>query len=570
MTTLLDIALPRTLDTLVDHLSGGSHRGHRVEAWLFDNQAARRVAEARLAAVGVSARIRSAYKPLVHAFLEEVPTTGPVSIALPNHPSAPAKRFRLEAYPLAGMIAGPISFTAGDQPLTYTVTTGGAALSVFAPNALRPDHLGTPNLTPCGWLRITDADGVVLTDEPLETEYEAIFRTVMATLAAHPWPASAPYFEVLAITASIPGIERPLPYGDEVISTAEALHEDFYFAINELFKHRAGLAAGDRTLQPGQIVPDIMIEDGPARLTMTLQPHTGDRPVLHGPATLEDADRPLTPAQIAARTDALGGGRHDITSVQGRPLLARIFDGEGPALLLSAGQHANETSGPVGALRAAEMLRGTNQRFALIPCENPDGYALHHQLRARNPRHMHHAARYSALGDDVEARTKPPLYEKAARLALIEATGARMHLNLHGYPAHEWTRPLSGYLPAGFDLWTIPKGFFLIFRHLPGLVHTARPFLEALTGRLAEDPALAAFNATQLATWGAHAGEVPFPVINGIPCQITETERQTTPYQIITEYPDETIYGDAFRLAHTTQMRTVLHTVQLMRAGMLG
>ncbi|MCX7381694.1 MAG: hypothetical protein NT133_09840 [Alphaproteobacteria bacterium] len=81
---------------------------------------------------------------------------------------------------------------------------------------------------------------------------------------------------------------------------------------------------------------------------------------------------------------------------------------------------------------------------------------------------------------------------------------------------------------------------------------------------------MAAFNATQLATWGAHAGEVPFPVINGIPCQITETERQTTPYQIITEYPDETIYGDAFRLAHTTQMRTVLHTIQLLRAGMLG
>ncbi len=570
MTTVLDITLPRTLDALVARLSDGSHRGHRVEAWLFDNAAARRVAEARLAAVGVQARIRSAYKPLVHHFLEEASAAGPVSIALPNHPAAAAKRFRLEAYPLAGMLAGPLSFVAGDAPLTYVVTAGGVETPVFAPNELRPDHLGTPNLTPCGWLRITDTAGAVLEDGPLETEYEALFRTVMQTLAAHTWPASAPFFEVLEITASIPGIEQSLPYGDEVISTAEALHEDFYFAINELFKQRAGLAAGDRTLQPGQIVPDIMIADGPARLTMALHRHTADRPVLRGPATLEDADRPLTPAQIAARTDALGGSRHDIASVQGRPLLARIYDGEGPALLLSAGQHANETSGPVGALRAAEMLRATGQRFALIPCENPDGYALHHQLRARNARHMHHAARYSALGDDVEARTKPPLHEKAARLALIEATGARLHLNLHGYPAHEWTRPLSGYLPAGFDLWTIPKGFFLIFRHHPGLAHTALPFLEALTARLAEDRALAAFNATQLATWGAHAGEVPFPVINGIPCQITETERQTTPYQIITEYPDETIYGDAFRLAHTTQMRTVLHSVQLLRAGLLG
>ncbi|MCX7381693.1 MAG: hypothetical protein NT133_09835 [Alphaproteobacteria bacterium] len=365
------------------------------------------------------------------------------------------------------MLAGPLGFVAGDQPLTYVVTSGGVDTPVFAPNALRPDHLGTPNLTPCGWLRITDAAGAVLEDGPLATEYEALFRTVMQTLAAHPWPASAPYFDVLAITATIPGIERPLPYGDEVISTAEALHEDFYFAINELLKQRTGLPPGDRTLQPGQIVPDIMIADGPARLTVALQPHSATRTILRGPATLEDADRPLTPDQIAARTDALGGSRHDIASVQGRPLLARIFDGDGPAVLLSAGQHANETSAPLGALRAAEVMRGGNQRFAFIPCENPDGYALHHQLRARNPRHMHHAARYSALGDDVEARTTPPLHEKAARLALIEATGARLHLNLHGYPAHEWTRPLTGYLPAGFDLWTIPKGFFIPASPIP-------------------------------------------------------------------------------------------------------
>jgi hypothetical protein len=183
---------------------------------------------------------------------------------------------------------------------------------------------------------------------------------------------------------------------------------------------------------------------------------------------------------------------------------------------------------------------------------------------------MHHAARYSALGDDVESRETEPLYEKAARLALIAETGARLHLNLHGYPAHEWSRPLSGYLPRGFELWTIPKGFFLILRYLPGYAAHARPFLEALTKTLAEDPALARFNALQLATWAAHAGEVPFPVLNGIPCLIGETDRQTLPFQLITEYPDETIYGDAFRLAHTTQTRTALAAAALLRAGALG
>ena len=36
------------------------------------------------------------------------------------------------------------------------------------------------------------------------------------------------------------------------------------------------------------------------------------------------------------------------------------------------------------------------------------------------------------------------------------------------------------------------------------------------------------------------------------------------PFQLISEYPDETIYGDAFRLAHTTQMNTVLHAAELV------
>ena len=38
------------------------------------------------------------------------------------------------------------------------------------------------------------------------------------------------------------------------------------------------------------------------------------------------------------------------------------------------------------------------------------------------------------------------------------------------------------------------------------------------------------------------------------------------PVTLITEYPDETIYGDAFRLAHTTQMNTVLAAIDLYLA----
>ena len=39
------------------------------------------------------------------------------------------------------------------------------------------------------------------------------------------------------------------------------------------------------------------------------------------------------------------------------------------------------------------------------------------------------------------------------------------------------------------------------------------------------------------------------------------------PVTLITEYPDETIYGDAFRLAHTTQMNTVLAAAALYLAA---
>lgn len=570
MTFLLDLTVPRTLDALVERFSDG-HRGFEVEAWLFEGPQARRAAEARLKAAGVIARIRSAYKPLVHYFLEEMPApTGALTVELPTHDAAPEGRFKLEAYPLAGLIGkAELAFTKGSEPLAYRVRAGeGPWVRVFAPNKLITDHIEAMSLTPCGWLRVLDAEGAVVEDGPIKTEYETVFHQVMASIARHRWPATQPFFPSLEISASLPGIEIELAYGDEVLSTSEALHEEFYFSIGEYLKHRAGLAAGARTLQPGQIIPDIVTADGPARVVVTVSDRA-ERTPLAGPDRLEDADRPLDPAQIATLTDALGGEICDIPSVQGRSVLARIYDGEGPAFLLSAAQHANETSGIVGALRAAQQLRAEKQRFAFVPCENPDGYALHHQLRVRNPRHMHHAARYSALGDDVEAREAPLLHEKAARLDLIEAVGARLHLNLHGYPAHEWTRPLTGYIPAGFALWTIPKGMFLIFRHLPGLGDKARPFLEALTAHLAEDAALAAFNAIQLATWKAHAGEVPFPVINGIPCMIGEHTRQTVPFQLITEYPDETIYGDAFRLAHTAQMRATLGAVRLLREGYL-
>jgi len=227
--------------------------------------------------------------------------------------------------------------------------------------------------------------------------------------------------------------------------------------------------------------------------------------------------------------------------------------------MISAGQHPNETSPITGALRAAKRLKEQGADFTISPLENPDGYALHGRLVADNPRHMHHAARYTAFGDDLEYRQDPArLYEHAIRVQAEALSKAQLHINLHGYPAHEWTRPLSGYVPRGFEMWTLPKGFFLVMRHREGWADIARALTEAVTADLARNEALMAMNARQIALYTIHAGETGFEMINGFPCYIGPDPRHRVPLTLITEYPDETIYGSAYRAAHTAQMQTVL------------
>jgi hypothetical protein len=122
-------------------------------------------------------------------------------------------------------------------------------------------------------------------------------------------------------------------------------------------------------------------------------------------------------------------------------------------------------------------------------------------------------------------------------------------------------------VPRRFELWTVPKGFFLIMRHPPGEHARAERFVIALTERLAENADLRALNEAHIAAYLAHAGELPYPLHHGIPCMITEARNRLVPFTLITEYPDETIYGPALELAHTTQMQTVLAAAALWRKG---
>jgi hypothetical protein len=580
MTILLDDRIPRTLDNLVREWARDDHKGTILEAWLFEDEAARRGAERILAEAGVHARLRSAYKPLVHAFLEEFDMAGVTraTVHYPVHDRADRVRFLSEAYPLAALLQGiETRFEPGGTDLSYRITLEYADESVaqhevFAPNRLRTNHLDQVDLTPTGWLKVTGrADGGPDLDEPLETEIEQVFHRVMAAVMSHEWPETEPYAETIAIDVAIPGIERPLDYGDEVMSTREALHEDFYFSILEFFKHRSGRPHEDRGLQPGQIVPDIRAGEGDAQVSVTLLSFGEPADPVRPEQDIETAEAAPSLAQLHRELAALPGEAFEGVSREGRPVRGIYRPGSRPAVLVTSGQHANETSAPVGTLRAVRRLLATPEaNIAYIPVESPDGYALHGRLCESNPRHMHHAARYTSLGNDLEYGRSEPVYEIGARNRALELSGAQLHLNLHGYPAHEWTRPFTGYLPRGFELWTIPKGFFLIVRHHPAWAGTARTLIEAVTKGLSAVPGLAEFNRRQIEICSIHSGGTPYEIINDVPCLLTPDERHPTPLTLITEFPDETIYGEAYRFAHTVQMATVIAAEEAFATIMAG
>ena len=571
---LLDITVPRTRDAWVAQFEQTPWRGARVEGWLFEGAAARRAAEHRLARAGVQAQFRSAYKPLLHYFLEEIDrsTLAVVTIRYPVHPQASAGRFLLEAYPLAALLPDcRLAFVAGTEDLNYQLALtrrDGSTVqaTVFAPNRIHLDAIGATQLSPTGWLRASlPGDAAAHLDSAQPTDYEQTFERIVQTIAQHPWPAQEPYFERLDIRADLPGFERRLPVGDECMSTFEALHEDSYFSLLELFQQRSCRPDGDRRMQPGQIVPDVRESDAAARLRIRLSPFDGAaqdrlaRPPAPSPQTLDAMDRAAEPQRIAAEMHAMEGQRFSALSRQGREVAGLYHAGAGPAVLISGGQHANETSGVIGALRAGQALQAAGAaHFALIALENPDGYALHRELCTRHPHHMQHAARYSALGDDIEYRDQAPLYERAVREQALALSGAQLHINLHGYPAHEWTRPLSGYVPRGFGLWTIPKGFFLILRHHPGWQTEGRALLEAVSAAVSSVPGLRDYNARQMALYRQHAGELPFEVIHGCACTQSETNHRGAPVTLITEFPDETVDGEGFRFAHRVQTQAAL------------
>ncbi|WP_427928469.1 M14 family metallopeptidase [Agrobacterium cavarae] len=561
MSPLLNQTFTRTLDAIVEL----AIPGQPLEAWTFDDMESRREAERRLQEKGVTARIRSAYKPLLFAFLEEIDLDGveAIEVHYPVHANAPANRFRLEAYPLAALVGeAKIDFIArndGDFHYDVSLKRGERieSVTVLAPNRVHTDIVGEVNVSPTGWLKLGGKPG-----ERLATDYEELFEAGIKAVADHAWGDQEPYFEELNIRVVHPAKDISLPVGDEVVSLREALHEDFYFSLLEFFQKKSGRPLGDRGLRPGQIVPEIAKSIGEISVVIEMRALTtgfsdgNEQPI-------DTAQEPIAESQVRKLLAEIGGDAFEARSRSGRILSARYKSGDDAAVMISGGQHPNETTGIVGALRAARKLGQRKQaHFTISPLENPDGYAVHQRLRLDNPRHMHHAARYTALGDDLEYRTSENagtnLFEKEIRFEAEEKSDAKLHVNLHGYPSHEWTRPLSGYVPRNFAMWTLPKGFFLIIRHHPDWERQAEALLDRVTRHLGAIPGLLDYNNRQIALYEIHAGETGFRIINGFPCLSSVDDRHTVPMTLITEYPDETIYGDDFITGHTAQMETVL------------
>ncbi|HDM8048640.1 TPA: peptidase M14 [Vibrio fluvialis] len=572
MTTLLSQVIHSSLSEWVAELSQSDYRGHQVELWTFNDQASRAEAQRALRELGIEAFIYSAYKPLVHFCLESTAISESVpeqiEVRYPLNPHASEKRFLLEAYPLGALLQDKNVRFVADSNLTdrYQLNVTSKAgqtqsLFVLAPNLVRPDATGAEQLSPTAWLRITNPEGKVIKDEALSSDYEQAYRAVMQVIAQHDWPNHAPYFQRLEINIQLPTEDDALGYDHEVISLREALHEDLYFSIQEWFKTREGKNATARDCQPGQIVPNITRCAGSQvhiDVALTAYQHTHST---HTAEVLASAGHPLSEQQVMFELETLGGEPFAAHTVSGKRVNATYIAGSDKAVVVSGGQHANETTGVVGVLRAARLLsQQANAHLVISPLENPDGYALHQELIQSNPHHMHHAARYTALGDDLEYRTAEPLYEKAIRRQAQALSQAQLHVNLHGYPSHEWTRPFSGYVPQGFEMWTIPKGFFLVVRHLdtPQWQEYAERFVDALTLELQHCSEVIAMNRKQIALYEQHAGETGFRMINGYPCFVSSVEQAYFPLQLITEYPDESIYGDDFIAGHTVQMETVL------------
>ena len=390
-TCLFQAQYATSLERLVAEFGRPPYRGACVEAWTFDGPDRRQKTEAHLKDLGVRARIRSAYKPMLHALLEEADLSEfeEITVHYPVLDNLPENRFLLEAYPVFDLLSGLtcrfVPETSQNGAVYYRVvarTRSGEHRDweVFAPNQWCQDLVGKPTVTPCGWIRVSGAQQADLDrDDILSTDLEQAFHDIMRCLRREVWAGEGPYFDRLEMRVSAPFFEKALPIAGQLdrewISSAEMLHEEIYFSALELLKAQNGLDEIERTFGPGQLVPiteiskeelvsvEVMMTKDPQRANTPLRDtEEGASQAQSDPLDMLDtATHWLDADTVKACLDTLGGVAMDGTSRRGRPVWSRHFAADGPGLMVTAGQHANETSGTIGALRATRQAGGKRE-----------------------------------------------------------------------------------------------------------------------------------------------------------------------------------------------------------------
>ncbi len=223
------------------------------------------------------------------------------------------------------------------------------------------------------------------------------------------------------------------------------------------------------------------------------------------------------------------------TSWQGRPIPAVAVTSEQkasiwsmsklshfkPTKLIVARHHANEVASTTSALQMIEalvsqdsgaaMLRGLNAVF--LPLENPDGAALHDELRRQNPTWKHHPARYNATGYEFgEDQGNPDSQygEGRVRDLVWQSCLPDIVVDNHGVPSHEWAQLFAGFGSPprfGVSYWQVQA---LLYGILPWFDHPAhRAAMEAARDRvsaeIAADEELLYWNriySERYRTWG--------------------------------------------------------------------
>jgi hypothetical protein len=542
-------------------------------------------------------RVRSAYKTGYFWLTEEVQPlwrraqADRLTVTCPSGPPDSPGRFLQELYPLSALMEREgleVEFLSGAGQ-TYSAALFRGAAQVWEGECFIPLHSrqstdGREVVGPTGWLTVwagpPRTDHPPLHDQRLATDGElfwdwycgAVLPKLLDLADRRP---GLPIFRNLSVELGLSEPDLDIGVLDERISMTEALTEEIYFGTVDALKRHLSEAAGSRSLMPGRIVPVATTtpgRDGWARVTLSEYAEMkspAEIPVdsstrdAAGNAAPEGSAFPWNPARTwqAAReqADKFQLEWHvPAMSVQGRPVPAvvRRSGTSGSGVLVTGGQHANETTGVAAAVRFIRTLAANPLPFAVLPLENPDGACLHRALIQVNPEHMHHAARYTSLGDDLEARVRDgnPKWESRGRVWAADAVQATLHLNLHGYPAHEWVRPYNGYAPFGFESWALPAGFMTIVWYHPGFADQARQLANAIATRLRQLPDVVEHAERACRANAAHSARPHYELIQGLPFILSEHPAALCPLTVITEAPDETVYGERFRMFVRAQL----------------